>query len=177
MTSIYEVDWRYSPTEQVLSAISVGLNEVATKVVPVDIDEALEQWESLLGIAFVMAQTYITGTVSDVNKITRSSPPLKKVDLLKKFSRLISGTKVTGALLIDAIANYYKHHDEWPDWSPVGARKSTIEVLNEVGIHEHDSHPCRKAANMLLTPPDSFDLKPLFSIIVDWRKNVITAYT
>jgi len=176
MVSIYAIDWRYAPTRGVLDAISNGLEQVVTEVVPVDIDDALEQWESLIGVAFVTAQTYITGTVSDANKISTATPPLKKTQLLQSHSKSVTGAAITELQLIDAAANLFKHRDEWPSWAPVPPRKATIEVLTAVGINEHDSHPCRKAANILWTP-DTSNLKPLLTILEEWREKVISSVT
>ncbi|MBA3441015.1 MAG: hypothetical protein H0T92_14210, partial [Pyrinomonadaceae bacterium] len=166
--NIYEIDWRHSSIREILNAISAALVKITNDESHEDVDEALEQLESFLGIAFVTAQTYITGTAVDARKLTKSTPKPNKHDLLKNFSDVISGTGVTKMKLCDATANYYKHHDEWLDWTPnpTERRKHTIDVLNGVGITETTTYPCQEAAN-ILWGSNAADLEPLLSILVE----------
>jgi len=138
-----------------------------------EIDDALEHTESLLGIAFVMAQAYITGTVSDANKLMGSGGKLTKEQLLNKHGDGLAGSTVTKMELCDAIANYFKHHDEWNSWSAIGRHKKTVSILRAAGIEENDDFPCRKAVEILWSNNDYSDLKPLLSLISSWRKAVI----
>jgi hypothetical protein len=117
--NIHEIDWKYSSIREILNAISVALLKINNDVLPEDVDEALEQSESFLGIAFVAAQTYIAATVADTRRLAKSTLKPNKNDLLKNFSNNISGTGTTKMQLLDAIANYFKHHDEWLDWIPI----------------------------------------------------------
>ena len=71
--NIYEIDWRLSSTRQVFQALSDALKNVEKIILDetredYEREDALEHAENLLGIAFVTAQTYIAGTVSDVNQ-------------------------------------------------------------------------------------------------------------
>jgi hypothetical protein len=179
--NIYEIDWRFSSTSRIFQALSDGLENVARDFREAqesseefyDVDEAVEHVESLLGIAFVTAQTYIAGTVSDASKITRST--FKKDQLLKDFSDRLSGSEVTKLELCDSIANYFKHHDEWTSTSATNRNQKTVFVLRAAGIQEDDTSPCRKAADILWSNNDGSDLKPLLLLISNWRKAVIEA--
>ena len=126
-----------------------------------------------MGIAFVMAQTYIAGTVSDANKLMGSGGKLTKEQLLKKHGDELAGSTVTRMELCDAIANYFKHHDEWNSWSATGRHKNTVSILCAAGIEENADFPCRKAADILWSNNDGSDLEPLLSLISSWRKAVI----
>jgi hypothetical protein len=78
--------------------------------------------------------------------------------------------------LCDAIANYFKHHDEWRSSSATGCNQKTASVLRAAGIQENDEFPCRKTADLLWSNNDGSDLEPLLSLISNWREAVIAAY-
>src|SRR4051812_26683292 len=92
--NIHEIDWKYSSIREILIAISAALVKIKNEMLPEDVDEALEQSESFLGIAFVAAQTYISGTVADARALAKSISRPNKIDLLKNFSDVISGTGI-----------------------------------------------------------------------------------
>ncbi|RLB66338.1 MAG: hypothetical protein DRH04_09505, partial [Deltaproteobacteria bacterium] len=76
--NVYEIDWRLSSTRQVFQALSEALKSVKKIFLDktredYEREDALEHAENLLGIAFVTAQTYITGTVSDINQFAKTA--------------------------------------------------------------------------------------------------------
>lgn len=178
----YEFDWRHSSTQRIFEALSEGLKSVEhdfeeaeqSNEFYFDAGQALEHMEGLFGIAFVTAQTYIAGTVSDANRIARSGIKFKKDQLLKDYSDYLLGLTVTKLELCDAIANYFKHHDEWTSWSGVGRHQKAVSILQAAGIKEDDSYPCVAVANILVTK-DSLDLEPLLSVLSNWHEAVINA--
>lgn len=178
---ILEIDWRYQATKKVIDALSTSLKEIQVQTLPFDVDDALEQIERLLGIAFITVQTYITGTVSDINKNFEISPDvfltLKDYNVVKECSNFIVGTEITEMELCYAVANYFKHHEGWHSWnlSENKRGKETIKSLEKAGITKADEYPCRKATKVLGIS-DSLDLQPLLSIIVDWRNKVIAEH-
>ncbi len=177
--SYYATDWRFSSTKRIFQALSDGLKDVRCDFSKAqeefEIDDALEHTESLLGIAFVTAQTYIAGTVSDAYKLKGAGSELTKERLLKDYGDRLAGSAVTRMELCDAIANYFKHHDEWNSWSAKGRHQKTVSILRAAGIEENDEFPCRKAADILWSNNDGSDLKPLLSLISSWREAVIAA--
>ena len=150
---LQEIDWRLSSTNRIFQALSDGLKDVGCDFgesqEAYQIDDALEHTESLLGIAFVMAQTYIAGTVSDANQLMGAGGRLTKEQLLKDYGDRLAETAVTKVELCDAIANYFKHHDEWTSWSTMGRNQKTVSILRAAGLQENDEFPCRKAADIL----------------------------
>lgn len=175
--NLYEIDWRFSSTKHIFQALSDGLKDVQRDFSEAqeefEIDDALEHTESLLGIAFVTAQTYIAGTVSDAYKLKGSGRKPTKERLLKDYGDRLAGSAVTRMELCDAIANYFKHHDEWNSWSGPGCHEKTVFILRAAGIEENDDFPCRKAADILWSNNDGSDLEPLLSLISSWREAVI----
>jgi hypothetical protein len=175
-----EIDWRFSSTKRIFQALSDGLKGVERALDEAkesyQVDDALQHTESLLGIAFVMAQTYIAGTVSDVNRLAGAGGKVKKEQLLKGYGDRLAGSASTKMELCDAIANYFKHHDEWGDSSATGRNQKTVSILLAAGIQENDEFPCRKTADLLWSNNDKPDLEPLLSLISNWRKAVIAGY-
>ena len=109
-------------------------------------EDANSTIEDLHGAAFVISQTSITTIVSRVKALHEfaecdghsiSSIPNQKGEMLASNSPLIPSKPVTYIQAIDAFANYFKHHDEWPrGWVNVDARgKPTIETLESLGVH------------------------------------------
>ncbi len=182
MTTWYEFDWRYSSIQRIFESLSLGLKSVEYDLeesersteLYFDADMALEHANGLFGIAFVTAQTYITAIVSDANKVAKSSIQFKKDQLLKDYSECLLGLTVTKLEFCNAMANYFKHHDEWARWSGIGHSQKTIAILHAAGIREDDSYPCVSAANILLSK-DDWDLDPLLQTLSNWRKVVIEA--
>jgi hypothetical protein len=172
-----EIDWRLSSTRGIFQALSYSLKEVAQLLKDAQedyqINYCFDQTENLLGIAFVRGQTYITGTVSDVNEIVGTKT--NKNQLLKRFSDRLENSEVTKIELCDAIANYFKHHDEWESWSPTERNRKTISILVATGIKETDEYPCDKAASLLWSNSDE-DLEPLLELLTKWREAVINHY-
>ncbi len=103
MTTWYEFDWRYSSTQRIFESLSQGLKSVEhdlneseqSSELYFDVDMALEHADGLFGIAFVTAQTYITGVVSDANKVSKSGIQFKKDQLLREYSDCLLGLTVT----------------------------------------------------------------------------------
>ena len=177
--NVYEIDWRLSSTRQVFQALSEALKSVKKIFLDktredYEREDALEHAENLLGIAFVTAQTYITGTVSDINQFAKTANNLSKNQLLKIHNEKVAKTTIKNLELCNALANYYKHHDEWKSWSAGGRQKSTVETLEAVGIKESDAYPCIKASEILLL--DTQNLETLLVLLSNWRETVFRAY-
>jgi hypothetical protein len=184
--NIYEIDWRISSVRRIIDALSQGITMVnhdlemsETPTDPsygtFDVGFALEHIEDLLGIAFVTAQSYITGTVSDIPKLTELKSRPTKRELLQSFADKLPEYGITTLELCDAIANYWKHHEEWEGWSVTDRNKRTIDTLNVVGIGEQDYFPCNSTAN-ILWPKGASDLEELIDLLSSWRQQAIETY-
>ena len=180
--NLYEIDWRHPSIRHIFKALSGSLRDVVSRLHEAEqtgdelsFDFALEHAEGLCGIAFVTAQTYITGTVADVNKIVSSSTRFKKNQLLQNYNDGLLETSLTKLELCDAMANYFKHHEEWQGWSGKGQKQKTVAVLQAAGIKESDSYPCVRAMHILL-PQNEWNLMPLLELLSRWRESVIKAH-
>jgi hypothetical protein len=174
--NIHEMDFRYSWISSIFQALEIGFLSVERRGEEEEWFDGLwqlEHAESLFGIAFVSAQTYILGTVQDVNKIREyaGKPSLEKVKYYNDDIKL-SGNGVSRIALINSVANYYKHHDEWDSW-PVN---TTTKVLADVGITRQTEFPCYKAATVLWGQKKCQELGNLLCIISEWRESTLKKY-
>ncbi len=81
--------------------------------------------ENQIGLILVLCQTYQTNIINKVRCFYKdyeyfseqkaSAIPHKKQDLLNSYGKIITGAKYRNIQFIDALSNYYKHHDEWGD--------------------------------------------------------------
>ena len=173
---LHEVDFRYDWVTLTLHALKTGFESVREKA---DANEGfdglwqLEHIENILGIAFVVAQAYISGTVEDINKVRQSNGKREKGKMeyyTDDDEPLPSG--ISRILLINSIANYYKHHDEWDAWPP----NLTGRTLANIGIMESTEFPCYEAAKNLWDENDIENLGNLLSIISEWRKYILSKH-
>ncbi len=132
---------------------------------------AKEEAEGILGISFIAAQTYITGVVADFNETNSNYKKGSKFKLLSSYSELVK-ENVTSVQLIDTVANYYKHNDEWSNWEVNNHNKHTIEILMACGITTKTEFPCYEAATMLWPENEIKELSNLLNILVVWREQV-----
>lgn len=132
----------------------------------------MEHAEAIFGVSFVTAQAYILGTTEDVNKIRESAgkQPLTKMQLYSDAAHC-DGTNTSTIMLINAIANYYKHHDEWGDRWP---NNRTTTALADVGIGSNTEFPCYRAPVTLFEQDHLWQFGRLRKMIADWRQHVLS---
>jgi hypothetical protein len=173
--NIREIDWRQSSVRQILSALSQGLDANAQKFDDGgDVDDALDYEDDLCGIAFVTAQAYITGVVADVKALRGVRSSISKHELLKLFNPIVADTKLTRMQLCDAMANYYKHRDEWSDWADPAARRTT-ELLRTAGFTDSDRHLCTTVGTLLFGDVKIESLVPIIDMLASWRVAIVAS--
>jgi len=101
--------------------------------------------ETQIGLVLVMCQTYIARIVSLVNYFYKDyealfGKELMKIDtskrsLMSHFGPRVKGAQYSSVEVIDALANYFKHHEEWGGKlaSLRGNEKRTAEIVRSVG--------------------------------------------
>jgi hypothetical protein len=172
-----EIDWRIEPLHDVIVGISAGLAAIQKRM---DDEEgfdgisAREHAEPLFGLGFVAAQTYAIGTVSDLNSVrmSRRKPKKEKIDCYACDTVTLKGG-VKRIQLINASANYFKHHDEWARW-PTGSERGAhdTKTLGSVGITEKTEFPCIDAVDLLCGT--SWELIVLHQILKEWRAHLFS---
>lgn len=159
------------------------------------IDDECDQIEQLLGLAFVAAQVFVnkirtrwTKTVPDDVK-RRFRGGSEPSDLLKK-SPLHAGSKYHVVEVINAVANYWKHSEEWPIieasinvkgrrglrpmWdlhSTKESQKYTVEIITDLGMSCGSTGNLRHAVEVLGVQ-NCGDLSALRKILFDWADSL-----
>lgn len=178
MPSIYGIDFRRDWLSQLFVALSGVIDDIHEKLDKVDGYDgifALEKSELILGIAFIAAQTYVAGMVADINVIRGKSKQLTKWKLLEcDVAPIAEG--VTPLQLVDAIANYHKHHEEWDDWCLNRKNEHITSILNKSGINKETEFPCYTAATLLWPVSKLGEFRYLLNLLVDWRERVFREY-
>lgn len=173
-THYKEIDFRADWMRDLFSSLNHGFKNIQEKLNDLEYFDgvfAQEQAETIYGIAFVTAQTYITGTVADMSEIG-SNLNLKKTEMLSIGSPKVDN-ETSKILLINTIANYYKHYDEWDGWKIERHNKRTIEILNKCGISEKTQYPCHEAARIIWPTEVLCELNYLLKVLVEWRKDLL----
>jgi hypothetical protein len=80
---------------------------------------------------------------------------------------------VTRIQLINATANYFKHHDEWARW-PTGSDRGAhdIRTLGSIGITEQSEFRCIDAVDLLCGA--GWELIVLHQIVREWRAELFS---
>ena len=79
---------------------------------------------------------------------------------------------MTRIQLINAAANYFKHHGEWAGWPTGGQGAADRRILRSVGITEKTGCPCVAAVEKLCGT--SWKLVVLHQILKEWRGHLFS---
>jgi hypothetical protein len=110
---------------------------VSREYYSVEQEHRLEMVSMLIGSTFVLGQTAITQAVAIARKIhsIAGKPPWLSDDrgvILNTEATFHAEAGRSEMVLFDAVANYFKHHYEWPDdWSP---QNKTITIVRSLGL-------------------------------------------
>jgi hypothetical protein len=174
-THYLETDYRSEWVKEILISLDHGFINIQKKY---DENEwfdaywAQEQVESIYGIAYVTAQTYITGTISDMSKISAlEATKERKAEWMATAESVVNG--ISAINLMNAMANYFKHNEEWDEGKLVRNNKNTIEILDRCNINSETDFPCWTAAQTLCNKEMISDVVFLHKMLVAWRKELL----
>jgi hypothetical protein len=116
--------------------------------------------EELLGVGFVVVQTYLTTVKSAAKKLsdlhkrergTNLSFVRNGIDLLRQQNPKVAGTGYFEIEVLNAIANYWKHREEWdPNWDTLeGKSKMTADRIRTLGASFGSSGNLRVMASAI----------------------------
>lgn len=97
----------------------------------------------LLGGVFVLGQAAITQTTAILNELRRhpegsASIPTAKDRRMTDHATVDVGSGLSQIVIINAVANYFKHVYEWPEnWATTagqGTQASTIRIARQIGM-------------------------------------------
>jgi len=177
---------------EVLGALARGfedhqarLEQLAGEISAEHHDFLAEEWNTLshglFGAAFVTCQAYITAVVSSalafrqhiVDDLEKSPKALPKTK--GKLLDLLGTSSSIG--LINALANYFKHSEEWAmdEWKyPSNSSKGTIKVLKQWGFDRSYPYLLTDGAKQLGIV-DGRGVRALAGMFEDWSRNIVGA--
>ena len=132
--------------------------------------------ELLIGSVFVLGQAAITQAVSLVKRMheVAGEPawiPSDKESIMALESPIHAGTGLQKILIINAVANYFKHrHEWWDDWTGPKHSLKTIQIVSKLGLGPKGYHNLEHALRELeVYLPD---MAPLAQLVVTWREQL-----
>ena len=173
--------------EAEIRVVQESINETSEQY-EAAIDDGYELIENLLGMSFVSAQVFITSVQSEINAISKlcisrygnELPIAQKQSLFKLGPSLGARTAHSAIEVVDGVANYWKHGDQWETekggsiWTTNRHNLRTVEIVNSIGLLPSSTGNLRKAARMLdVTSYD--DLTPVRAVTCSWAKKAYEA--
>ncbi|MDR7088595.1 hypothetical protein [Cellvibrio fibrivorans] len=162
-------DFRSTPLRTLCTSSSNAIDELmefSKNSLLLDGLTALEYAEYFYGAVLVACQAYAVGTVSDVNVI-RESQGKEKVQKFELYKYSVyPKIEPTDVEFINALANYFKHHDEWPQWP----NNETVKILRRFDITEKTEFPLKVGSEKLIGYYP--DLRGLCQVLETWRMQV-----
>jgi len=146
---------------------------VSPKYYTVEDEHDIEVVELLVGSAFVLGQAAITQAVSIIKKIREKAGkppcvPCEKRGIMELVAPVHNETGLSKITIIDAAANYSKHHYEWSDdWSGPPGSKPTIDIVVKLGLGPKGYHNLEHALRELGMLPNN--ILPLAQLVGQWR--------
>jgi hypothetical protein len=143
--------------------------------------------ENMIGTAFVLCQTFITLIVSEIWKlhetcksisISLTTTTQNKNDILVYSSPQIGKSGVTPIQVMNAMANYFKHHEEWHgSWAKPSSKQmaDTVTILQAIEIGE-GSITANRYAIKILGVADGHSLDDLNTGLTKWMNALYDAY-
>jgi hypothetical protein len=140
--------------------------------------------ETQIGLMLVLCQTYITTIIQRLNAFYGDYEyfvgdpipdlPRDKQLLLSTIGDRVSGTDIGVVELVDALANYFKHHEEWPAdrRSMRPNERRTEKIVGRVGCDTHMTLLVAKtlSTGILSVGVDRMhDLPKLLEVVDDWK--------
>jgi hypothetical protein len=150
------------------------------------VDDQCAVVENVIGAAFVASQADLTATISHVKRLharantdghVLTSSDGRKAGILRLGNALQPGLPYSDVEVINAFANYFKHHDEWnAPWTTLtGQSKETADTIMAFGATEGSTGNLRQATRALGVT-DSRDLVSLSGLIERWRQTIVQRY-
>lgn len=163
--NIIHIDFEYQFLSKSTDIIDAELDRIdaeASKSEDPDQFGVYDKYEYVLGLGFVACQTYIASKLKGKKKFQALSTDPKH------------RSKQTFAVVINACANYWKHHDEWERASLKENAKKTISILEEMGADVWSSYPTSNIMHALLEPHKP-RFKNLLPFLKQWAENLKNA--
>jgi hypothetical protein len=182
---VSDMDWNRCPLSSE-SAIARAEKSKDQDYIAAVVDDECAVVENVIGAAFVATQAEITATVSHVMRLHARASAAghvltasdgRKLGILRLGNSLRPGTPYSDVEVINAFANYFKHHDEWniPWTTLTGLSKQTADTITAFGATEGSTGNLRQGIRALGVA-DNCELVRLSEFIERWRQTIIQRY-
>lgn len=165
-THYKETDHRATPLRILCTTATNAIDEIIrfSKVGMYDGSIAMEYVSCLQGAVLVACQAYAAGSASDINKIRKAHnlQPLRKHILYNSMETM--ALEYSCVALINSLANYFKHNEEWSSWP----NNPTTKILSYYDINELTEYPMNSGISRIIG--ESEDLRGLCEILEMWRE-------
>lgn len=128
---------------------------VSDKFRSVEDDHDVAMGQLFIASAFVLGQAVITQAISIATRVREiaGDPPLlphKKPAIMATVAPLHQESGLSKIAIVDAVANYFKHHYEWhDDWSGPDRAKGTIALVVKLGLEPRNEYNLSRALTHL----------------------------
>jgi hypothetical protein len=161
--------------ENVLDTLGKGIQKAVDRISVDQDDDAVVDYEAeiienMLGTAFVVCQAQANAVLQAALKIPAQA--MKGHEIRKLGPRF--DTDYSKVEILWALANYFKHRDEWGRsmWSnPAKREKSTVETIKAAGLTPGSSGNLRDGAKALGNVSFA-DVWMFYGIVRDWSEKV-----
>lgn len=121
--------------------------------------------DDLIGAAFVVCQTYLTRVSEAVIDMAPAFVPRRNarqglMGLGSPKVRKVGARVVTEIECVNAIANWWKHRDQWPPppWPPRGRHQPTASIVHMLGVRSNVVGQALLAAQRLGVTPENLNV-------------------
>lgn len=150
------------------------------------VDDECAVVENVIGAAFVASQAELTATISHVMRLhvrasvaghVLTTSDGRKSGILRLGNALRPGVPYSDVEVINAFANYFKHHDEWDiPWTTLtGQSRQTVDTITAFGATEGSTGNLRQGIRALGVA-DNRELVRLSESIERWRQTIVQRY-
>jgi hypothetical protein len=153
---------------------------VSDKFRSVEDDHDVAMGQLFIASAFVLGQAAITQAVSIATRVREiagdpQSLPHRKPGIMATEAPIHQESGLSKIAIIDAAANYFKHHYEWhDDWSGPDRAKDTIAIVVKLGLEPGNEYNLSRALRQLEIS-DS-DMSPMVHLVQAWRERLAAYY-
>ncbi len=119
-----------------------------------------DQYEQLIGIGFTVCQTFLVSVHEGKNK--------------KNYfgAGPFHSNGKSYALITNACANYWKHHDEWKKEELTPQAQSTADVISSLGVDAWSPYPLSEVFSMLLGENQQATFVNLLKCLNQWASDM-----
>ena len=162
--------------ETVLNALGGGIRKSVGRIDSDPDDDGVVDYETdiienMLGAAFVVCQAQVNAVLEAALKVPQQT---RKKHEIRKLGPSFD-TSYSKVEILWALANYFKHRDEWgTKWSNAGSReKLTVDAIKAAGLSaDSPGGNLRTGAEALGNASPYSDVEIFYRVVREWSEKV-----